>query len=69
MADRMGGRTDSGQAGDPATLDAARRLAARRRTSWPRRPLSGRISGLMWLLRLYVVAMMAVVALQLVRLV
>ncbi len=54
---------------EDAVLARARESATRRRRSWRRRPLSGRVSALMWLLRLYVVVMLAVVALQLGRLV
>ncbi|HJS86416.1 MAG TPA: hypothetical protein VJ779_13245 [Acetobacteraceae bacterium] len=54
---------------DPAALVAARSSAARRRTGWPRRTLSGRIAALMWMLRLYVVGMLAVVAVQIARLI
>jgi len=54
---------------DAAAFDAARHSAARRRSAWPRRALSGHVTALMWMLRLYVVGMLAVVAVQLVRLV
>ena len=47
----------------------AARSAARRSRSWPRRILSGRVSTLIWALRLYVAGMLAVVAVQLVRLI
>jgi hypothetical protein len=57
------------EAGPAATLDAARPLGTRQRTTWPRRRLSGRVAGLFWLLRLYVVGMLAVIAVQLARLV
>ena len=54
---------------DPTGLLAlARRSAHRRMGSWPRRALSSREQALMWMLRLYVFAMMATVALQIVRL-
>ena len=53
----------------PDALDAARELAAKRRESWPRRRVSGRVAVLMWFLRVYVLGMLGVVALQLVRLV
>jgi hypothetical protein len=54
---------------DPAALDAARSSAARRRSAWPRRTLSGHVTALMWMLRLYVAGMLAVVAVQIVRLI
>ncbi len=54
---------------DVEALEAARLLAAKRRASWPRRPLSGRAAALMWFLRVYVLGMLAVVAVQLARLV
>ena len=50
------------------TREAAR-SAARRRLSWPRRALSGRVETLIWALRLYVVGMLAVIALQITRLI
>lgn len=50
-------------------LEAARQLAAKRGASWPRRRLSGRVAALMWFLRVYVLGMLAVVAVQLARLV
>lgn len=50
-------------------LAAARNSAARRRSAWPRRALSGRIAVLMWMMRLYVAAMVAVIAVQLTRLI
>ena len=54
---------------DPTGLLALARLSAHRRIgSWPRRALSSGERALMWLLRLYVFAMMAAVALQIVRL-
>jgi hypothetical protein len=53
---------------DHAALDAARVSAARRRTTWPRRTLSGHVTALMWMLRLYVAGMLAVVAVQIARL-
>ncbi len=54
---------------DPSGLLAlARRSADRRMGGWPRRVLSSGERALMWLLRLYVFAMMAAVALQIVRL-
>jgi hypothetical protein len=52
---------------DPV-LDAARRVAARRDAQWPRRPLSPRLRLLLWAMRVYVVLMLAVVAVQLLRL-
>lgn len=69
MADGMHGRAEWDHPSHAATLDAARRLAARRRRGWPRRHLSGPVSALIWLLRIYAVGMLAVVAVQLVRLV
>lgn len=47
----------------------AARSVARRSRNWPRRALSGPVSALIWALRFYVVGMLAVVAVQLVRLV
>ena len=46
----------------------ARRSARRRMGQWPRRPLSAGERALMWLLRLYVLAMLGVVGLQILRL-
>ncbi len=51
-----------------ATLEAARRVAARRDAHWPRRPLSPGLWLLLWAMRVYVLLMLAVVAVQLVRL-
>jgi hypothetical protein len=53
----------------PDGLSAARDSAARRRGGWPRRALSGHVGALMWMLRLYVVGMLAVVAVQIARLI
>lgn len=54
---------------DRSGLLGLARLSARRRMgSWPRRALSSGERALMWLLRLYVFAMMAAVALQIARL-
>ncbi|MGA9866901.1 MAG: hypothetical protein WBQ75_10750 [Acetobacteraceae bacterium] len=50
------------------TREAAR-SAARRRVSWPRRALSGRVATLIWALRIYAVGMLAVIALQITRLI
>ncbi|MGH7042865.1 MAG: hypothetical protein ACREFY_12130 [Acetobacteraceae bacterium] len=49
-------------------LALARRSAHRRTGKWPRRPLSPGEHVWMWLLRLYVFAMLAAVALQIARL-
>jgi len=49
-------------------LAAARVSAHRRMTRWPRRALSPSVRVLMWAMRAYVVLMLAVVALQIVRL-
>ncbi len=68
MADGMGQLAIEGDA-NGAALVAARNSAARRRSGWPRRALSGRVAALMWMLRLYVVGMLAVVAVQLARLI
>ena len=56
-------------AGDAGLLAAARVSAHRRMTRWPRRALSPSVRVLMWAMRAYVVLMLAVVALQIVRLV
>jgi len=50
------------------TREAAR-SADRRRVSWPRRALSGRVATLIWALRIYAVGMLAVIALQITRLI
>lgn len=50
-------------------LAEAARSAARRELTWPRRALSGRIETLIWALRLYVVGMLAVIAIQITRLI
>jgi len=55
-------------AGDAGLLAAARVSAHRRMTRWPRRVLSPSVRVLMWAMRAYVVLMLAVVALQIVRL-
>ena len=57
------------QGADHAAFAAARHSAARRRSAWPRRALSGHVTALMWMLRLYVAGMLAVVAVQIARLV
>ena len=59
---------DSPPVGMDATLEAARSLAARRHAHWPRRPLSPGLRLLLWALRVYVLLMLAVVAIQLARL-
>lgn len=51
-----------------ATLAQARSLAVRREARWRRRPLSPGLSLLLWAMRLYVVLMLVVVAVQLLRL-
>ena len=56
-------------AGDAGLLAAAHVSAQRRMARWPRRVLSPTVRVLMWAMRLYVVLMLAVVALQIVRLV
>ncbi len=56
------------QAAD-ALLEAARLLAARRAMIWQRRELSPGLTILLWSLRIYVFLMLAVVAIQLARLV
>ena len=56
-------------AGEAGLLAAARFSAHRRRAHWPRRSLSPAVRVLMWAMRAYVVLMLAVVALQIVRLV
>ena len=56
-------------AGEAGLLAAARVSAHRRMTRWPRRALSPSVRVLMWAMRAYVVLMLAVVALQIVRLV
>lgn len=48
--------------------EAAMASAARRDVTWPRRPLTPLVSVLLWLLRIYVVLMLAVVVVQLTRL-
>jgi hypothetical protein len=53
---------------DDLLLRAARLSAARRRTASARRPLSPGVSALLWAMRLYVVLMIAVVAVQVARL-
>jgi hypothetical protein len=63
--DDLGGRPP---AATDAVLDAARRIAARRDARWARRPLSPGLWLLLWAMRVYVVLMLAVVAVQLVRL-
>lgn len=55
--------------GAAGLLEAARLSARRRMTGWPPRRLSPAVSALMWAMRLYVVLMLAVVALQIARLV
>jgi hypothetical protein len=49
-------------------VELARRSARRRAGFWSRRPLRSPERLLMWLLRLYVLAMLGVVALQISRL-
>ena len=49
--------------------EAANRSAERRARSWPHRHLSRRVSTLIWGLRVYVVMMVGVVAVQLVHLI
>ena len=56
-------------AGEAGLLTAARVSAHRRLIRWPRRALSPPVRVLMWAMRAYVVLMLAVVALQIVRLV
>lgn len=46
----------------------ARRSAHRRMRTWPRRPLLPGERALMWLLRLYVIAVLGIVVLQIFRL-
>ena len=58
-----------GPGGEAGLLAAARVSAHRRMTRWPRRALSPSVRVLMWAMRAYVVLMLAVVALQIVRLV
>lgn len=48
--------------------EQASRSAERRGRSWPPRHLSRRVSALIWGLRIYVVMMVGVVAVQLVHL-
>lgn len=69
MAYGTGKRVGGDEADLAATLDQARPRSPRQRASWPRRRLSGRVAGLFWLLRLYVIGMLAVIAVQLARLV
>ena len=54
---------------DQEQTHEAARSAARRRVNWPRRALSGRVATLIWTLRIYVVGMLAVIALQITRLI
>ena len=49
-------------------LEIARASALQRHRRWPQRPMSRAIFGLMWLLRIYVVLMLAVVLVQISRL-
>ncbi len=49
--------------------EEANRSAVRRARSWPPRHLSARVSALIWGLRVYVVLMVGVVAVQLIHLI
>jgi len=51
-----------------ATMRAARLSAERRTAPWARRSLSPGVNALLWTLRLYVVLMLGVVAVQFARL-
>ncbi len=48
--------------------EAAQASAARRDVTWPLRPLTPLVRALLWVLRIYVILMVAVVIVQLVRL-
>lgn len=52
-----------------ALVDTARQIAMRRLMHWERRPLSVGLMILLWSLRVYVFLMLAVVVIQLARLV
>lgn len=54
--------------GNEALLDAARLSSARRQTTWPQRKLSGSVRLMLWALRVYLLLMLAVVAVQVARL-
>jgi hypothetical protein len=61
--------TGDARSSDHLEWEAARQSAARRSLNWPRRALSGRVYALIWALRIYVVGMLAVVAMQVARLI
>ncbi|HET9148646.1 MAG TPA: hypothetical protein VFN77_11375 [Acetobacteraceae bacterium] len=62
------GMTQTGQTQE-SLADVARRISARRGMRWHRRPLSPGVRILLWSLRLYVFLMLAVVAIQVTRLI
>ncbi len=71
---RMGSTTERQILGDLAVpdtdilMETAKASAARRELTWPPRPITPLISTLLWALRIYVILMLAVVAVQLTRL-
>jgi len=71
MSACMSAETSTVAAGLPSAeglVGLACRSAQRRMGQWARRPLAPGERALMWLLRLYVFAMLGVVALQILRL-
>ena len=54
--------------GDTALLQAAQISASRRRATWPQRPLSLPVRATLWALRVYLLLMLAAVAVQVARL-